>query len=71
MAKPFDELYRKFELIGEERGRKEGKEEGRHEGRKEERVEIAKKLFKKGTNVGVIAEITGLTEHEIRELIKQ
>jgi hypothetical protein len=53
MAKPFEDLYKKFELIGEKRGKQE------------QSKEIAKKLLKKGMEIRSISEITGLSEQEI------
>ncbi|MFE8696107.1 hypothetical protein ACFYKT_07050 [Cytobacillus sp. FJAT-53684] len=55
MAKPFEDLYKKFEL----KGRQEGKRE------------VALKLLIKGMDKETIAEITGLSEQEINELIPQ
>lgn len=59
MAKPFEDLYKEFELIGEKRGRQE------------EKREIVKNLFKKGIDIKIIAESTGLTVNEVKELIQQ
>ncbi len=56
-----------IERYGYERGLKEGEKKGRTDGRKEEKLEIAKKLSEKGYSVEQIAEITGLTESEIKE----
>ncbi len=57
---------------GREEGRKEGREEGRAEGRAEGREEVkretAKKLITKGMSIDDIAEVTGLSPEEIREL---
>lgn len=58
MAKPFEELYKKFE------------EKGRKEGKKEEKMAIAKKLLIKGIEPKAISEITGLSVKEIDELSK-
>lgn len=54
--------------IGEERGREEGKEEGREEGRKAEKIEVAKNLLKVGISIDIIAETTGLTIDELKQL---
>ncbi|WP_211171268.1 hypothetical protein [Bacillus sp. DNRA2] len=56
--------YRK----GKEEGLKEGFKEGIKEGFKEGRRIIARKLLKKGFLLTEIAELTELTEDEIREL---
>jgi hypothetical protein len=63
MAKPFEDLYKKFELIGEKRGRQEGEQK--------RSKEIAKKLLNKGMKIETISEITGLSEQEINELVKE
>jgi len=50
------------------KGKNEGREEGREEGRAEERLQTAKKLLKMGLPVEQVAEGTGLTVEQIREL---
>lgn len=45
-----------------------GKEEGIAEGKAEQQKEIAKKMLDKGIEIEVIAEFTGLSEEEIKEL---
>ena len=52
----------------EQKGLKQGKEQGKEEGRTEERRETARKLKAREMSVSEIAEITHLTEEEIREL---
>ena len=54
---------------GREEGLKQGREEGREEGRISANLENARKMKAKGFSVGDIAEITGLTVEEIREII--
>ncbi|MDR2926807.1 MAG: hypothetical protein LBV41_01180, partial [Cytophagaceae bacterium] len=49
-------------------GRAEGKAEGLAEGRTEKSTEIAAKMLQKGMAVEDIAEITGLSKHQIEEL---
>ncbi len=57
---------------GKEEGLKEGLEAGKKEGlqvgKKEEKLETAKKMLEKGIDIKTIAEITGLTEEEIRDV---
>ena len=57
---------------GREEGKKQGIEEGIKEGiekgEKNKTMEIAKKLLKKGIDIEVIIESTGLTKEEIEEL---
>ena len=43
----------------------------REEGKKEEKIEIAKKLLKEKMPIEKIAQITGLSEKELQELIKE
>ena len=47
------------------------REEGRTEGKKEEKLEIAKKLLKEKMHIEKISEITGLSEKELKELVKE
>jgi len=47
---------------------KQGKKEGREEGREEEKQQVTKKLLKKGMDVKLISEITGISEEEIKNL---
>ena len=46
----------------------EGKLEGKLEGIIEEKIEIALKALKKGIDIGMISELTGLSEEEIGQL---
>ena len=60
---------------GEERGVEKGVEQGVKtgikEGKKIEKVEIAKRLIKRGIDLNIIAESTGLPREEIDELAVQ
>nr|VFJ47165.1 MAG: conserved hypothetical protein (putative transposase or invertase) [Candidatus Kentron sp. DK] len=49
-------------------GRKEGMEMGREEGLRERRIEVARVALTKGLDVEVVAEISGLSEAEVRAL---
>jgi predicted transposase/invertase (TIGR01784 family) len=49
----------------------QGVETGIKEGKKIEKIEIAKKLIKKGIDLNIIAESTGLPREEIDELAVQ
>ncbi len=53
---------------GIQEGKKEGIKEGMEKGRHKEKLSIAKGLFKKGIDISIIADCTGLTEKEILEL---
>lgn len=52
----------------EQKGKAEGKAEGKEEGRIEERRETARKLKSRNMPIAEIAEITDLSEEEIRQL---
>ena len=54
--------------IGVEKGIGIGMERGREEGREEERREIAKALKNNGASLDLIANVSGLSEEEIRNL---
>lgn len=51
-----------------ERGRAEGLEKGRAEGTKQAQIDIARKLKDRGCAVEEIADITGLTLNELKEI---
>ena len=55
-------------MEGQKKGRLEGREEGRKEGRKEGMVENARKMKAYGLALEMIADITGLTIDEVRDL---
>ncbi|MGL9718584.1 MAG: Rpn family recombination-promoting nuclease/putative transposase [Wolbachia sp.] len=58
--------------IGEKRGKKEGiqigHEKGREEGEKHAKITVAKNSLKAGVSIDVIAEITGLSLDEVKQL---
>jgi DNA repair protein RadC len=66
------ELKEAAEKIGEERGKKTGLEEGEKigikKGAKSKALEMAKKLKKKGIDVDIISETSGLSKKEIEKL---
>nr|VFJ72848.1 MAG: DNA repair protein RadC [Candidatus Kentron sp. FW] len=53
---------------GREEGLQEGEMKGKEEGKKEKAVEIARAALAKGLDVGMVAEISGLSEEEIKKL---
>lgn len=53
---------------GIERGRKEGREEGREKGREEASFDIARKMLSAGMDIGMIANMTNLSENQIQAL---
>ncbi len=61
-------VYESTYVIGEIMGRKKGKVEGKIEGEKAKQIEIAKKSLEKGLDVEMVAEITGLSVTELKDL---
>ncbi len=55
---------------GKSLGIEEGRALGKAEGIKENKIEIARNMLKKKMGIKDISEITGLTEEEIKSLIK-
>jgi len=51
---------------GIEQGRAEGIEEGMRKGRAKERTEIAKTMLLRGMDMKTVAELTGITEEELK-----
>ena len=58
------------EEIGIEKGREEGRKEGLEEGRNQERIRNARKMKEKGFSSEDIADITGLSADEIKNLVE-
>ena len=56
---------------GKKIGVKKGIEEGKKEGEKNKVIEIAKEMLKEGMEIEKIIKITGLTEEELEEIIKE
>jgi len=61
-------LYESTYVIGEIMGKKKGRIEGKIEGEKRKAIEIALKSLKKGLDVEMVAEITGLSTQEVSNL---
>ncbi len=51
-----------------EKGREEGILIGHEKGRKEREIEVAKNLLKAGVSIDIIAQTTGLTVDEVKDL---
>jgi len=62
-------LYESTYVIGEIMGKKKGRIEGKIEGKKEEKIQIAIKSLKKGLDIEMVAEITGLSTQEVLSFI--
>ena len=54
---------------GKAKGLAEGKAEGKAEGEKKANLKIAQKMLEKKMDINLIAELTGLTEEEIKSLL--
>jgi predicted transposase/invertase (TIGR01784 family) len=57
---PFKEKWKR-------EGLKEGLEEGKKQGELKAKIEIAKKLLKKGIDIEIISEATGLSKKELKK----
>lgn len=53
---------------GEQKGEMKGKEEGRKEGKEEGKRKWPEQRWPKGLDIGLVAEISGLSEREIIRL---
>ncbi|MFP3016254.1 MAG: Rpn family recombination-promoting nuclease/putative transposase [Wolbachia sp.] len=53
---------------GKQEGRQEGIQIGHEKGRKAEKIEVAKNLLKAGVSIDIIAQTTGLTVNEVKDL---
>lgn len=53
---------------GREEGEKVGIEKGERKGKKEAKIQIAKKLIESGMELEKVAQVTGLSENEIKEI---
>lgn len=52
--------------MGYREGKEAGIKEGKQEGKEESKIEIAKKMKEKNIDISTIAELTGLTEEQIK-----
>ncbi|WP_353274119.1 Rpn family recombination-promoting nuclease/putative transposase [Wolbachia endosymbiont (group A) of Ennomos erosarius] len=72
LAQKLDDATEKGILIGHEKGRAEGKEKGIQigveKGEKQAKMTAAKNLLKAGVSIDIIAQTTGLTANEIKDL---
>ncbi|WP_264328451.1 Rpn family recombination-promoting nuclease/putative transposase [Wolbachia endosymbiont (group A) of Andrena hattorfiana] len=73
LAQKLDDATAKGIQIGHEKGRAEGKEEGIQigveKGEKQAKMTVAKNLLKAGVSIDIIAQTTGLTVNEVKDLI--
>ena len=68
MAASLEEQFRFEQAQARKKGMEEGMEEGREEGREENAIETAKKMLKKGFEIDIIIELTGLKKEEVEKL---
>ena len=61
-------IRKEAERIGEERGLKRGRKEGEKKGLEKKAIEMAKGLKKKGVDIDLISETSGLSREEIERL---
>ncbi|ADG05133.1 RpnC/YadD family protein [Kyrpidia tusciae] len=55
---------------GWKEGLQKGLQEGLRQGREEEKRDIAKRMLQRGVSVSVVAEFTGLTESEVKQIMR-
>ena len=63
-------LRRKLKECFRAEGRAEGKAEGRAEGKAEGEMEIARRMFDRGMELAVIAELTGVSTEELNAALR-
>ena len=63
-----DDILEKTIEKGMKEGLEKGLEKGMEKGRQEEKIKIAKNCLKEGTEIALIAKITGLSEEEVEKL---
>ncbi|XOF32330.1 MAG: Rpn family recombination-promoting nuclease/putative transposase [Candidatus Electrothrix sp. YB6] len=68
MKNSLDTAFDEGRVEGKEEGRVEGKEEGRVEGKNERDREIVLNGLQQGFDIKMIAQLTGLSEEEIKEI---
>ena len=64
-----DTAYQEGKVEGKTEGLMEGKLEGKIEGQLDEKFEIAKSMLSKGFDISQIADITKLSEQDIKTLL--
>jgi predicted transposase/invertase (TIGR01784 family) len=61
-------VVREIEYEALQKGREKGRKEVREEGRKEEKQEVAERMFRKGSSVSDVVDITGLSEKDAEDI---
>jgi len=65
---PFKEKWKREGLEeGKKEGIKQGLEQGKKQGELKAKIETAKKLLKKGIDIKIIVEATGLSKKELKK----
>ncbi|KIO64142.1 hypothetical protein [Caldibacillus thermoamylovorans] len=71
----FGELLERWKKEGREEGRKVGRKEGIEEGKREgqflERRKMAQKMTNAGLDIETIISLTGFSENEIKQILKE
>ena len=67
----FGELLERWKKEGKEEGRKVGIEEGKREGQFLERRKMAQKMANAGLDMETIISLTGFSEDEIKQILKE
>ena len=67
----FGELLERWKKEGKEEGRKVGIEEGKREGQFLERRKMAQKMANAGLDIETIISLTGFSEDEIKQILKE
>lgn len=67
----FGELLERWKKEGKEEGRKVGIEEGKREGQFIERRKMAQKMANAGLDIETIISLTGFSEDEIKQILKE
>lgn len=64
------EIMTTYEMILEE-GRQEGRQEGRSAGEVKKTTEVVILSYKKGLEIGLIADITNLSLEDVQQILKE
>ncbi|MCB5935709.1 hypothetical protein LI012_07940 [Caldibacillus thermoamylovorans] len=67
----FGELLERWKKEGREEGKREGIEEGKRGGQFLERRKMAQKMANAGLDIETIISLTGFSEDEIKQILKE
>ena len=71
LEKEKQQIYHNGHMEGRREGHLEGKKEGHLEGKREGKIETAQAMLAKGMEIGLIAEITELSQEQLLQLKAQ